>query len=91
LEKFCGFCRCGNLDAGVVDHISLASAGVEKQDEFVGLLSKRQASALKAERVVSGDGGYPITGTRNRHASGLQGCVVATFLKIGLLHIYWGA
>lgn len=77
LEKFCCFCRCGNLDTGVVDHIPLASAGVEKQDEFVGRLSKREAGTLKAERVVvPWDGSYPITGTRNRHTGGLQGCVV---------------
>ena len=49
LQQFSGFGLCGNLDPGIVDHVPLAPAGIEEQDEPMGRLAERQTGTLEAE------------------------------------------
>lgn len=76
LEEFSGFGRGRNLYSGVVDHVPLASASIEEQDQYVRLFSERETGAFKAESMVSWNSRDAVSRAGRCHPRNLQGCVV---------------
>jgi hypothetical protein len=76
LEKFRRFGGCGNLDAGVVNHIALSTASIEKQHKLISLFPECKARAFEAESVMSWNSRDTVSRRSRRHSCHLQSCVV---------------
>lgn len=76
LKKFRRFGRCGNLNAGIVNHVALATASIKEQDQLIRLSSECQARALEAESMMSWNCCYTVSRTSRRHSRHLQSGVV---------------
>lgn len=76
LKKFRRFGGCGNLNAGIVNHVALATTSVKEQDQLIRLSSERKARALETESMMPWNRCDTISRTSCRHTCHLQSCVI---------------
>ncbi len=67
LHNLLGFGFCRDVRARVVDHITLAAAGLEVVGVLVGVGAGGEPDALERNLVMAGLGGHAVAGAGNRH------------------------